>query len=196
MLVMNTQPPPPTDPALRISYVRLVDSLRARLPLPLSNTPGQSGPPSEYAIARRDTAALAMIASLDPADSIEADLAVKYVVTSAHATDALHLARQHPPESEVAIALRSQSAQLEQDAQGTRSLLRARQAARRRHQAADAAARQTAARPAWARVPAGVRFPPVMRPRHRRCCRPRPPRRRSRPRLAVRRRRFASSRGG
>ncbi len=142
---MNAQPPP-SDPALRISYVRLVDTLRAGLPPPLSNTPGQSGPPSEYAIARRDAAAFAMIASLDPADAIEADLAVQYVVASAHATHALHQARQHPPSSEAAIKLRGQSAQLEQDAQCTRSLLRARQVARRRRQAADAVARKTAAR--------------------------------------------------
>ena len=141
---MNTQQP---DPALRALYANLVQTLVAALPPPIDSTPEDPESDQEDALTRRNHAAIAVLASLAPADATEARLAVQYVAASAHATYCLSLVQQHPPTSEPAMKLRTQFARFEREALRSRSLLLTIQEQRYEREAANRAAGPTSSRP-------------------------------------------------
>jgi hypothetical protein len=138
---MNTHPPQQPDPALQAFYADIVQNLVTMLPPPIDNMSEDSGSSPAVALARRDRAAIALLASLAPANAAEAMLAVQYVAAGAHATYCLSQVREHPPASDLAMKLRTQFASLEREAQRTRSRLLKMQEARYKREAANRAAR-------------------------------------------------------
>ncbi|HEX3405000.1 MAG TPA: hypothetical protein VHT74_32200, partial [Acetobacteraceae bacterium] len=61
----------------RDTYWQLINTLRTSLPAPVNDTP--------EALARRDNAAIADVASMLPANASEAALAAQFVAAAAHA---------------------------------------------------------------------------------------------------------------
>jgi hypothetical protein len=126
MLDMNTQPPP-NDPETRAFFQHLVQILRAGLP-PVGDE--HSGVSPDEALARRDAIAIAEVASLVPADSTEAELAVQSVVANAHAGYCLAQLNHHPALSQQAVALRKHFVRFAREARRALSVLLAVQAER------------------------------------------------------------------
>ena len=127
MLDMNTQPPP-NDPETRAFFQHLVQILRAGLPPPIGAE--HSGATPEEALARRDAVAIAEVASLAPADSTEAELAVQSVVANSNAGYCLAQLNDHPPLSKQAAALRKHFVRFAREARRALSVLLAVQAER------------------------------------------------------------------
>lgn len=135
---MDTQPPQQPHPALRAFYSHIVETMVAALPPPIGGMP--EDPPGE-ALARRDRIAIAVLASLAPADAAEAALATQCIVAGAHATYYLSQVAQHSAASALAMKLRSQFASFEREARRSRSLLLTMQEKRYKREAANRIAR-------------------------------------------------------
>jgi hypothetical protein len=136
------QPPPPqqADPALQLQrdlHYQVAHTLRATLPPPLANT--------QEALDRRDRAAIALVASLCPANADEATIAAQYVAANAHAMDCMRLMRRNAGYP-AAAKLEAQARSMMREARGARSLLLRVQAARHKREK-DTAARE---QDAWA----------------------------------------------
>ena len=136
---MDTQPQPldlayrlPRHTYWQIGHNRITPSM----PPPVDNTP--------EALAHRDNAAIAKVASMLPANANEAALAEQFVLASAHASHCLRLAMVHPASIAEGLHCRSLSVSMMRQAQGSRRLLMRVQAERRKLEA-DAAASERAA---------------------------------------------------
>ena len=111
----------------RIAYCELVYVLRAKLPLPDEDTP--------EAFARRDNAAIAVVASLLPANASEALIAAQFVSTDAQASECMRLALQNPASIEQGLKCRAQAANMVRQSHSARRLLMRVQAERRKLEA-------------------------------------------------------------
>src|ERR1700736_3113662 len=120
----------------RIAYCELVHRLRTTLPLPDEDTP--------EAYARRDNAAIAVVASLLPANASEALIAAQFVSTNAHANDSMRLALQNPASIEQGMKCRAQAANMVRQSHSARRLLMRVQAERRKLEADGAASEKAA----------------------------------------------------
>jgi hypothetical protein len=112
--------------------------LRSSLPPPAADTPEGK--------ARRDRAAMAAVASLQPANAAEGRLAAQFVALDTHSLDCLRLARERHDEPEAALKCIAQATSMMREGKGALGLLLKLQA-RRRASAKNAAA---ANRAAWA----------------------------------------------
>jgi len=99
----------------RIAYCELVYQLRRKLPLPDENTP--------EAYARRDNAAIAVVASLLPANASEALIAAQFVSTDAQASNAMQQALKHPASIELGLKCLAQAASMTRQSHSARRLL-------------------------------------------------------------------------
>ena len=137
---METQPEPqPLDIAYRLprdTYWQIGRNLHTSLPPPVDDTP--------EALAHRDNAAIALVASMLPANASEASLAEQFTLASAHANHCLLLAMVHPASIAEGLHCRALSVSMMRQAQGARRLLMRVQAERRKLEA-DAAATERAA---------------------------------------------------
>jgi len=135
---MDTNPQPPDLTLLlpRSTYYYLLHTLRASLPPLVPDTP--------EALAHRDKAAIAHVASLLPANADEANLAALYVAADAQAFECLRLARQPGLDTTLAMKCNAQVASMMRQARATRTLLLRVQAERRKLEANSAAAEHAA----------------------------------------------------
>ena len=101
---------------------QITHTLRGTMP------PASDAPDDE---ARRDDAAIALAASLRPADVDEADIAAKYVAAGARAIECLRLANEQRATIAVTLQCTAQAAAMLRQAQALRRLLDRRQAERR-----------------------------------------------------------------
>ena len=115
----------------RDTYWQLINTLRTSLPAPVNDTP--------EALARRDNAAIADVASMLPANASEATLAAQFVAAAAHAHACLRLAGVYPASIELGLKCRARSASMMREAQGARRLLMRVQAERRKLESDSAA---------------------------------------------------------
>jgi hypothetical protein len=99
----------------RDTYYQVIHDLWRALPPPVSDH-------SETRI-RRDNAAMAVVASLLPADPEQAELACKFVAACAHAKDCLRLVNEHAADLPVATKCRAQALSMMRQACAVRSLL-------------------------------------------------------------------------
>src|SRR5271165_5678334 len=135
---MDAQPEPPdlTLQLPRSTYWQVVHTLRGMLPPPEMDTP--------EALAHRDRAAIALVASMLPANAEEADIAARCVGFSSYGQDCLRLARAHRGDLAAFLKCNAQAASMERRACGTRSLLQRLQAERRKREANSTATDQAA----------------------------------------------------
>ena len=136
---METQNQPP-DLALQLPrdiYYLVVYTLRGMLPPPETDTP--------EAEARRDRAAIALVASMLPANGEEAHLAARSVGFAIYAMDCLRQARDFRGDPPFFLKCNAQAVSTERKAQSARSLLLRLQAERRKREADNA----TADKAAW-----------------------------------------------
>jgi hypothetical protein len=110
-----------------IAYCELVYQLRRKLPLPDEDTP--------EAFAQRDNAAIAVVASLLPANAGEALIAAQFVATDAQASHAMQLALRHPASIELGLKCLAQAASMTRQSHSARRLLMRVQAERRKLEA-------------------------------------------------------------
>ena len=132
---------PPTHPNFASqlpadAYCHLVHTLRLSLPPPLTDSPED--------LARRDYAAIARIAALQPANAAEADIAALYVAASEQWKGCLRLAEQS--EAYWAMKCRAQANAMMRQSQSALRLLLRMQATRQKLEA-DSPARD---HPGWA----------------------------------------------
>jgi hypothetical protein len=120
----------------RIAYCQIVHELRTTLPPPDEDTP--------EAFARRDNAAIAVVASLLPANASEAIIAAQFVATDAHASDSMRLALKNPASIEQGMKCRAQAASMTRQSHSARRLLMRVQAERRKLEADGAASEKAA----------------------------------------------------
>ncbi len=116
---------PDQDPAYTLpadAYYHLVRALRLTLPPPPSNAPD--------ALARRDRAAIAQIAALQPASTAEAELAGQFVAASEQWKDCLRLAQNPETPPDLAMKCRAQAASMMRQANSAMRVLLRLQAAR------------------------------------------------------------------
>ena len=143
-----------------ITYEIFAD-LCATLPPPVINTP--------EGIASRDDLAMAQVADMHPADTLEALLAVHAVILQAQAKDCLRLMQEYRHDFAKAARCRDQATAMTREMQRARRGLSEIQTAKRKELAASVApptppAQQAAQAPAKARpirVPAPPRQPAV-----------------------------------
>src|SRR5271163_4338285 len=117
-------------------YHHLVHTLRLSLPPPLTDSPED--------LARRDYAAIARIAALQPANAAEADIGVLYVAASEQWRECLRLAQQPDMPFLGAMKCRAQANAMMRQSQSALRLLLRMQAARQKL-GADSEARDRAA---------------------------------------------------
>ncbi len=119
------------------AYYQLTHDLHGSLPPPEFDTP------EDY--RRRDNAAIAQVAALQPANHAEAKLAAQFVAASAQGTDALRLVQLHADNFETASKCRAQAASMMRQANAAVRVLLLLQAARRKveahHETCDRGAR-------------------------------------------------------
>jgi hypothetical protein len=108
-------------------YRQLVHKLRGYLPPPVDDTP--------EALAQRDNAAIAHVASMLPANADEADIAARCVGLGEYAKDCLLQARERRGDLSDYLKCTAQAASMERQAHGARSLLQRVQAERRKREA-------------------------------------------------------------
>jgi hypothetical protein len=120
----------------RMAYCELVHTLRTTLPLPDEDTP--------EAFARRDNAAIAVVASLLPANASEAIIAAQFVATDAHASESMRLSMKNPASIEQGMKCRAQAASMTRQSHSARRLLMRVQAERRKLEADGAASEKAA----------------------------------------------------
>ncbi|HME20941.1 MAG TPA: hypothetical protein VKI44_06205 [Acetobacteraceae bacterium] len=130
------EPPDLTLQLPRSTYWQVVHNLRGMLPPPDTDTP--------EALAHRDRAAIALVASMLPANADEADIASRCVGNSAYAQHCLRLARVHCGDLSAFLKCTAQAASMDRRACGARSLLQRLQAERRKREANNAATDQAA----------------------------------------------------
>jgi hypothetical protein len=132
-------PPPDAEPRLRHDLqLQVAAGLRGILPPPVIDTP--------EAWLLRDRAALMRVATLLPANAVEADFAVHHVGAMAHARDCLEQLADCLSDPKRSDQLRAQSGQMANQAIGYYNKLEQAQAARNKREANDAA--QESAAPA------------------------------------------------
>lgn len=124
--------PRPEQPDLtlllpRSTYWQLVHDLQTSLPPPADDTP--------EALAHRDRAAIADVASMLPASAEEARIAVRSIAADAQATECLRQARKYPDDLAVLLKCNAQAASMMRVANAARALLARLQAARRKRDA-------------------------------------------------------------
>ncbi len=135
---METQPQP-LGLAYRLpqdTYWVIINELRRSMPKPADSTP--------EALAHRDNAALANVASMLPANANEATLAAQFVAASAHAGDCMRLAMLHPASIAEGLHCRALSVSMMRQAQSARRLLMRVQAERHKREADPAASEKAA----------------------------------------------------
>ncbi len=103
--------PDPTPRLSRDACYQIVHTLRASLPPPVTDTPGDA--------SRRDNAAIAHVASLLPANTDEANLAALYVAAQACAMECLQLARTWRNDLAAFLKCTARSAAMMQQARST-----------------------------------------------------------------------------
>jgi hypothetical protein len=137
---MDIEPEPqPLDLAYRLpkhTFWQAIQDLRASLPAPADNTP--------EALAHRDNAAIANVASMLPANASEVTLATQFVLASAHAGDCMRLAMLHPASIAEGLHCRALSVSMMRQAQSARRLLMRVQAERHKREADPAASEKAA----------------------------------------------------
>ena len=133
----------------RDAFAEIILVLRGGLPPPGLDDPDQMTPQDW---ARRDRAAMAAVASLQPENAAEGRLAARFVVADAWSLDCLRLARERRHEPDVAQKCKAQAMSLMRESNRAMSLLLRLQAARRAIET-DAA---EADRAAWVEHNAGV----------------------------------------
>ena len=127
-------PIPPPDLTLQLPrdlYHHIVHALCAALPPPVTDAPEDR--------ARRDNAAIALVASMLPGNAEEAALAAQVVAANARAMHCLRLAGESPGDPAIALKFTAQSAGMMREARVARSLLLRVQAERRKREADGAA---------------------------------------------------------
>ena len=111
-------------------YHQIIHTLRAAL-APVTNAPED--------LARRDNAAIAMVASLLPTNADEANLAAQYVAASAHAIECLRLAQEHRDNPTIFLKFGGHADRAQRQARGFRAMLLRVQAERRKRETDNAA---------------------------------------------------------
>ena len=122
----------------RDAFAEIILILRAALPPPVSDDPAD--------LARRDRAAMAAVAALQPANGAEGRLAAQFVAADAWAMDCLRLAAERRREFDIARKCKAQAMSLMREAKSALRLLLRLQAARQAVEGNEAAAN----RAAWA----------------------------------------------
>src|SRR6185437_1499205 len=123
------------DPAYlrnRDAYHHLVHTLSLSLPPPPDGTP--------EALALRNTAAIAQVAALCPANAAEATLAAQFVAAHAQAMDCLRLTHTLETPGHLTLKCNAQAALMMRQSQGAMRMLLRTQAARQARDANPAAA--------------------------------------------------------
>src|SRR4029077_14724783 len=108
-------------------------------------------PPVSYApedLAHRDNAAMAMVASLLPANADETNLAAQYAAASAHAIECLRLAQEHRGNLTNFLKCEAQADRMQRQARGLRTLLLSVRAERQKRET-DSTATHRAAWTCW-----------------------------------------------
>ena len=134
---MHTENQPP-DLTLQLprGVYHLVFTLRGMLPPPETDTP--------EAEARRDRGAIALVASVLPANGEEAYLAARSVGLAIYAMDCLRQAGDYRGDPSFFLKCNAQAASTERKAQSARTLLLCLQAERRKREADNASADKAA----------------------------------------------------
>ncbi len=138
---MDISPETSTDLAHtlpREAFHEIILILRGALPPPAEDTPAGE--------ARRDRAAMAAAAALQPANAAEGRLAAQFVAADGWAMDCLRLAVERRREPDVARKCRAQSMSMMREAKSALRVLLRMQAVRRKIEADEAAC----GRAAWA----------------------------------------------
>jgi hypothetical protein len=115
----------------RDMFYQLIHTLADSLPPPVSDSPEDR--------VRRDNAAIAMVASLLPANADEANIAAMYISALAQAQDCARLAQANRSNEQIYLRCSAQSANMMRQARGARSLLLRVQAVRMKREADPAA---------------------------------------------------------
>ncbi|MGA3398742.1 MAG: hypothetical protein ABSC95_05945 [Acetobacteraceae bacterium] len=130
---MDQSPPPhQPDPAIQLQldiHYRAVDTLRGILPPPLDDTP--------EAWAMRDRLAVADVASLLPANPVEARLAALHVAAAAYDAHCLRRVPQYMDDPRREAQLMAQAASFGREARGHLNALLRAQAVRKKREAND-----------------------------------------------------------
>ena len=129
------EPPDLSLQLLRDTYYQVAQTLHALLPPPVTNEPADE--------IRRDNAAIALVASLLPANADEANLAMQYALACAQAQECVRLARLVPDDPSHVLRCTGKATSMMSQARGFHSLLQRMQAARSKREK-DAAALNSA----------------------------------------------------
>lgn len=111
-------------------YHQVIHTLRAAL-LPVTDAPED--------LIHRDNAAIAMVASLLPANADETNLAAQYAAASAYAIECLRLAQEHRGNLTNFLECEARADSMQRQARGFRTLLLRVQAERRKRETDNAA---------------------------------------------------------
>jgi hypothetical protein len=111
-------------------YHQVIHTLRAALP-PITDAPAD--------LVHRDNAAIAMVASLLPANADETNLAAQYAAASAHAIECLRQAQEHRGNLTNFLKCEARADSMQRQARGFRTLLLRVQAERRKRETDNAA---------------------------------------------------------
>jgi hypothetical protein len=106
-------------------YHQVIHTLRAALP-PVTDAPED--------LVHRDNAAIAMVASLLPANADETNLAAQYAAASAHAIECLRQAQEHRANLPIFLKCEAQADRMQRQARGFTALLLRVQAERRKRE--------------------------------------------------------------
>jgi hypothetical protein len=117
-------------------YYQLVHTLRETLAPPVTD--------SQEDLIRRDSAAIAHVAALLPANADEADLAAKYVAAGSRAMECFRLARKYHASPQLMVKFTAQAASMLRESRAARAML-VRLQAERQKRATDSAASEAAA---------------------------------------------------
>jgi hypothetical protein len=124
-----------TEPDLTLQlprdvYHQVIHTLRAALP-PVTDAPQD--------LVHRDNAAIAIVASLLPANADETNLAAQYAAASAHAIECLRQAQEHRGNLTNFLKCEARADSMQRQARGFRTLLLRVQAERRKRETDNAA---------------------------------------------------------
>jgi hypothetical protein len=111
-------------------YHQVIHTLRAAIP-PVTDAPQN--------LLHRDNAAIAMVASLLPANADETNLAAQYAAASAHAIECLRQAQEHRGNLTNFLKCEARADSMQRQARGFRTLLLRVQAERRKRETDNAA---------------------------------------------------------
>ena len=130
---------PQADPSAqlpRAMFYQLVHTLRRTLAPPVTDSPED--------LIRRDSAAIAQVAALLPANADEADLAAKYVAAGSRAMECFRLAHKYHGSADLMLKFTAQAASMLRESRAARTMLMRVQAERQKR-ASDGAANEAAA---------------------------------------------------